>query len=274
MKNRHSAYLAAALGLALTFSCSNGDEDNAENGTFTDERDGKSYKWVKIGTQTWMAENLNRDASGSVCYGEGALWNVPSQAEIRANCAKYGRLYEWEASMRACPAGWHLPSDAEWDNLANYATQNGGCPSVGKHEAARETYATGNCLVPPGTHLKAKSGWDDYEDYEYGITWSGNGLDTYGFSALPGGTYSDSHDGFHPGGIGEVGSWWSTDEGNGLAHGRIMSNYGDSVFIMEHCDEGCFYECDDSEDYDTCSASCCSTGNPKDYRVSVRCVKD
>lgn len=75
----------------------------ANGGTFTDTRDGKKYKFVKIFTQTWMAENLNHNAKGSKCYD-----NKP------ANCNKYGRLYDWATAKNVCPKGWHLPSDDEW----------------------------------------------------------------------------------------------------------------------------------------------------------------
>jgi uncharacterized protein (TIGR02145 family) len=136
----------------------------------TDSRDKQKYRTVKIGNQTWMAENLNYNAKGSKCYENS-----------EANCKKYGRLYNWATAMNACPSGWHLPSEAEWDALIN---------SVGGEETA-------------GKHLKAKSGWNDYEGK------SGNGIDTYGFAALPGGIgYFDGHFGL----VGNYGKLWSSTE--------------------------------------------------------------
>lgn len=79
-------------------------EMNKEGDFFTDVRDGRKYKIVKIGTQTWMAENLNYNTSNSWCN----------------QCETYGRLYTYDAAKGACPSGWHLPSDTEWTTLINY----------------------------------------------------------------------------------------------------------------------------------------------------------
>jgi uncharacterized protein (TIGR02145 family) len=162
---------------------------------FIDSRDGKKYKTVKIGTQTWMAENLGYNATGSKCYD-----NKP------ANCDKYGRLYDWIAAKDACPNGWHLPSNAEWDVLYRYVDGTSGTEGPYESETA-------------GKYLKAKSGWNDYEGK------SGNGEDKFGFSALPGGS-GYSYGVFYD--IGYDGYWWSASEHvNYNAYSRRMYYYNE-----------------------------------------------
>jgi uncharacterized protein (TIGR02145 family) len=119
----------------------------------TDTRDDKTYKAVAIGTQTWMAENLNYNASGSKCYTE-------------ANCEKYGRLYDWETAMTVCPVGWHLPSQTEWEVMTNFI---GGASTEGKK-------------------LKATSGWSNNgngtNDYGFSALPGGEGFSVGSFSGV------------------------------------------------------------------------------------------
>jgi len=150
-------------------------------GSFTDSRDHKTYKTTKIGTQTWFAENLNYNAKGSKCYND-----------ISENCDKYGRHYNWNTALKACPNGWHLPTNAEWDKLYRYADGTNGTDSP---------YESPNA----GKHLKSNSGWNDFNGN------SGNGLDSYGFAALPGGSHYTGK--FHL--AGDNGYWWSASESEG-----------------------------------------------------------
>ena len=126
------------------------DPSTVVTGTMTDERDGKTYKTVTIGTQTWMAENLNYDTDATNCYdGREDL------------CTIYGGLYKWGAAMVVCPSGWHLPDTTEWKMLIT---------AVGGESTA-------------GRMLKSTSGWDDYKGENV------NGTDAYSFAVLPAGYY-------------------------------------------------------------------------------------
>jgi uncharacterized protein (TIGR02145 family) len=113
-----------------------------------DSRDGQTYKTVKIGKQVWMAENLNYETENSYCYDNDL-----------ANCQKYGRSYTWEAALNACPEGWRLPTNADFETL----------------------FANVRGIETAGKMLKSRTGWEDYEGK------SGNGIDKYGFNVLPAG---------------------------------------------------------------------------------------
>lgn len=138
-----------------------------------DDRDGQVYKTVKIGEQTWMAENLNYEVANSYCYNDSTKY-----------CDKYGHLYTWTVAMDnamgpvrkctdgvcqsnfsgniqgICPTGWRLPFIEDFDTLF---------------------LAIGGITVA-GTKLKSTSGWID----------DGNGINVYGFSAIPAGEKSAS----------------------------------------------------------------------------------
>ena len=176
----------------------------------TDSRDGQTYKTVTIGSQTWMAQNLNYKAANSFCY--------ESSAE---NCEKYGRLYLWSAAMDSvgawstngkdcgdltscsptdpvrgvCPKGWHLPSNTEWETMLIAV---GGVSTAGKV-------------------LKSTSSWNS------------NGTDDFGFSALSAGYR------FVRGDYDLEGSktyfWSSTEKDNNRAISMSLNGNDDNAFL-------------------------------------------
>jgi uncharacterized protein (TIGR02145 family) len=161
-------------------------QGTAGSGTFTDTRDGKTYKTVKIGGKTWMAENLNYQPQS------GKSWCYDNNVE---NCKKYGRLYDWNTAKTVCPVGWKLPDTTDWNRLAK---------TVGG-ERDKECDEDGGCNVVwnnAGKKLKSKIGWTNRYDES-----SGNGTDEYGFSALPGGRYWSYEGNF--GNDGSYGYWWT-----------------------------------------------------------------
>jgi uncharacterized protein (TIGR02145 family) len=80
---------------------------------FTDKRDGNVYRTITIGGATWMAENLKYKPEKGAFYFDNDVNNIHT----------YGVLYEWDTAVKTCPAGWHLPSGAEFQNLINFFEQ-------------------------------------------------------------------------------------------------------------------------------------------------------
>ena len=170
MKNKSLLMTVAILSIAI---CSVAQE----NGKFKDSRDGKTYKTIKIVTQTWMAENLAyKTSNGCLAYNN-------SEKDV----ALYGYLYNWEAAKKACPSGWHVPSDAEWDTLVKY---------LGGKDVA-------------GGKLKSKTGW---------ISPNTGATNESGFTAFPNG-YLQASGLFSI--IGEKGYWWSSTE----AYSSVAFNF-------------------------------------------------
>jgi len=170
-------------------------------GTMTDPRDGHVYQIVTVGNQVWMAENLaylpsvsppgNGSDTTALCYVYGYSGTDVAAARSTSNYAKYGVLYNFAAAKKACPKGWHLPSDQEWKQLELAL----GMPA----SRVNQTFWRGmmNGTDPFGRMIKSKSGWKD----------NGNGDNDTGLSCLPAGVRYE-RDGF--GEIGEVASWWSS----------------------------------------------------------------
>ena len=240
----------------MTSSISSAMSSTVVKGTMTDERDGKTYKTVKIGTQTWMAENLNYAYTG-VPYSythkdnhytsDSTSWCYDNDP---ANCAKYGRLYTWSAAMDSvgvwsangkgcglgktcsptdpvrgiCPQGWHVPTKAEFEILINVA-------DGGEYIA--------------GSTLKSTSGWK----WDWRFDLDGNGTDDYAFSALPAGFRNN---GGQPFGFflqeGSFADFWSSTEHNSDAYHMYLEYGNYNVYLS--------YDSD------------------KNYGFSVRCVKD
>ena len=215
--------IGSIVSSVMLSSCSKDDNPISENpdysqdnGVFKDARDSKEYKWVKIGDQIWMAENLAYTGSGIHHITDGDQWE--SNLDYDAWCYydneenygnTYGVLYQWEAAKSACPSSWHLPTDEEWTQLENYLKEN----------AYSYDGVIGNNGIAKS--LATNSGWSSSEiSGAVGNSDFPNFRNKTGFSALPGGIRNDNGSFYH---LGDVGFWWSATEVNiSNAYDRIM----------------------------------------------------
>ena len=219
-----------------------------EHDEMTDERDGQVYKTVKIGTQTWMAKNLNYAYPKQDSTSDSVSWCYNNEPD---SCAKYGRLYTWEAAIDCyalgdyymncsrltknktsskskiqgiCPQNWHIPSENEWNTLLGLVNNF-------------------------ATDLKSTNGWLD----------DGNGTDIFGFGALPAGlNYNELGEDLW-GGVGQVTCFWTPGQSTVQLDDLGPINYYESgsTFCLSNHNRAIFYD-----------------NHPKEYAFSVRCVKD
>lgn len=198
--------LLTSISAALIFTACSDDSDpassvgseyNAMTNTLKDLRDGQTYKTVTIGSQTWMAEDLNFVMDSNLCD------KITVHMEpIMPHCNEYGWFYGWMEAVSVCPDGWHLPSKDEWNALF---------------------VAVGDTSIA-GKVLKSASGWNVDEFGQSGV-----GIDAFGFSALPAGSLSN--DGICNS-MGYCANFWSsTEDSSGYAYGVYLSVSFDNAVL-------------------------------------------
>ena len=234
--------------------------------SFCDARDNRIYKQVTIGTQTWMAENLD--------FGTRVNSKVNSKANNQGNataesaqkycykdsakyCDTYGGLYQWHTAMAflqaydslpivdgmiqsqhrgICPEGWHIPDSTEWATLAEWVdNDNGG-------EENDE-----------GRSLKSTTGWN--------LT-PGNGTNDYGFNALSTGYLNGNSVAYHD--INGDASWWLANDPGGFA---VNAQYGGQM-ASRNAVQARFRDYDGGKGNLLIGVSWTRSGR------SIRCVKD
>ncbi|MBO7414206.1 MAG: fibrobacter succinogenes major paralogous domain-containing protein [Fibrobacter sp.] len=175
-----------------------GSRKAARSDEFKDPRDKQSYRLVKIDGREWFGDNLNFKAENSYCYDDSD-----------DNCMAYGRLYTWDAAKKACPAGFRLPSQEDFESLWTAAGADFNAAYL----------------------LKTTYGWK-------GET---NGNDTLKFSAMPAGnrfddeTYGNMNKfAFFWSGTAEDGSndarvWFMTNKTMGFSYSAKPKIFGFSV---------------------------------------------
>jgi len=201
---------------------------------FIDPRDSQAYNSVQIGTQCWMAENLNigNMIQGSSNQADNGVIEKYCYENNTTNCDVYGGLYQWNEMMQyvttagvqgICPDGWHLPADNDYCTLTLFIDPTVNCSFLGWNG------------TDVGAKMKSVSGWNS----------GGNGSNTSGFTAWPGGNrlLNTSF-----GDIGNNGDFWTSSQSD-------ANNAYDRILQFNHDDIYRAY-------------------NDKNYGFSVRCIKE
>ncbi|MBI9037516.1 MAG: hypothetical protein JEY97_05225 [Bacteroidales bacterium] len=208
---------------------------------FIDPRDGQEYNAVMIGSQCWMAENIN---AGEIINGSQSQINNGIIEKFCydndfVNCEIYGGLYQWNEMMDyttiegvqgICLTGWHLPTDEEWKQLEGEVDSQYGYPDP-------EWDYPGDRGFDAGLNLRSDTGWIFY-----------NGTDPYEFAALPGGNYSTWNNGSYYN-LTHGTKWWTST----IHYVQSSAGYRElywPLFTVFRSNLNC------------------------DYGLSVRCIKD
>ena len=217
-----------------------------------------SAQTVKIGTQVWTTKNLNvstfrngdliPQAKTAEAWNKAGINKKPAWCYYENNAnngTKYGKLYNWYAvndPRGLAPAGYHIPSDSEWEELKEF---------LGDEVSLQ---------------LKSTNGWPNFD-----IPLLGNGTNSSGFSALPGGCggwpFAYANAGEMKWNNNTSGYWWSSSEDttsfveNSLQIGKVFEFVKDYYASYRSLN---VYKDDDFDRYHTTKSS----------GMSVRCIKD
>lgn len=212
LKTWNLSFLVTVFALLMISNCKKEDKPSFvhEYGSFTDTRDGHTYKTIEIGSQTWFAGNLAYEGAGKEItdfleWANDTTYNAwcyydNDKATYEST---YGILYQWGVATIACPAGWHLPNRTEWQSLRDYLG--------GEYEAGGKLKEAGT------THWLSPNKGATNES---------------GFAALPGGSRQVVQpSSFNA--IGDYGFFWGSDSDSAFAMNASMASWSDSFWISE-----------------------------------------
>ena len=180
MIQKYAGVIVVSMLLIGLYSCQEAEEKNCQQ-SMIDERDGREYCTIDIGSQLWMAENLQYTTDSSYS-------NPNNPSDINRS---YGRLYTFEEAKQVCPPGWHLPSDQEWKTLEAYL-------GIGSNELDNDNWRG----LSEGAQLKSPEDWQTSSDSNA----TGNNMS--GFNALPAGNWNPSYGPYFS--LGEQAFFWTS----------------------------------------------------------------